>query len=64
MMGPKLKRQPVASTSQTPKRKRKIISVSSSEEDNPILDMVQTRSARKKVNKKSIFFSLDLFFFL
>ncbi|CAB4382994.1 unnamed protein product [Rhizophagus irregularis] len=53
-MGPKLKRQPVASTSQTPKRKRKIISVSSSEEDNPILDMVQTRSARKKAKESKV----------
>lgn len=52
MMGQKLKRQPVASTSsQAPKRKR-IITISSSEEDNSILDMVQTRSARKKVKKK------------
>ncbi|GBC07986.1 hypothetical protein RclHR1_07830013 [Rhizophagus clarus] len=55
MMGPKLKRQPVASTSsQTPKRKRKIITLSSSEEDNTILDMVQTRSAKKKAKESKM----------
>ncbi|CAI2172775.1 10525_t:CDS:10 [Funneliformis geosporum] len=47
--------QPVASTSRAPKRKRKLIIASSSEEDNiTILDMVQTRSARKKAKERRI----------